>query len=181
MHIHQRLPNVPSDGKDDTHLIDNYMKFAEEGMASLNDIVQSIVQFSSHNDLLVQSTENIRTISSTGVKSYSATKKKAARKYQGDISRVLDLLRAQLIFPNEGSLICGLIKLWSLTKTSPEADSSKKDLVSPVEIVRFKNLFRTSPAGNTYFPALPTGYRHMLINIRLQNGVIAGKSKNLVE
>ena len=179
IHIHQKLPNVSSESKENADVIADYLKFAEEGMNSLNDIVQSIVQFSSQNDLLAHDPENMRTLSSTSVKNYSAIKKKADRKYKGDVSRVLDLLRAQLIFPNEGSLICGLIKLWSLAKNSSEADSSTNEMSSRVEILRFKNLFRTSPAGNTYFPALPTGYRHILINIRLANGVIAGKSRRL--
>ena len=42
------------------------------------------------------------------VKDAASIEKKARRKYQGDLLQVKDVLRAQIVFPTEGSLICGL-------------------------------------------------------------------------
>ena len=115
-------------------------------------------------------------------------KRKALRKYTGDITRVLDFLRARITFPDEGSLVCALYQLVNLAKRDKNAGCTSEEKTgteerteteekneSSVEIVRLKNLFRTSPRGNTCYPALPTGYRHILVNVRLGSGIIAGE------
>jgi hypothetical protein len=170
-YLHQQLPSNASKGKDGSDRISDFHQFAEDSKTMLDDIAKSIVQFSSRNDLFVPEDDEISTTSySLGVKSYSSIKRKAARKYDGDVTRVLDLLRAQIVFPDEGSLICGLVKLWSFTGNS-SAEEVGKD-TPDIEILRLKNLFRTSPAGNAYLSPLPTGYRHILINVRLNTGLV---------
>jgi hypothetical protein len=84
-------------------------------------------------------------------------------------------LRGEITFPDEGSLICGLYSLHSLAEHNGNREKigSAKSVPS-FKIVRLKNLFRTTRAGNEFYHSLPTGYRHILVNLRLNGGLIAG-------
>ena len=44
-----------------------------------------------------------------------------------------------------------------------------------MKIIRFKNLFRVSPMGMVVPSDLPTGYRHILVNLRLDDGMVVGE------
>jgi hypothetical protein len=143
----------------------------------LESIVTTVVDFSTQNNIDRYGFSGSATSSSVDIKSASAIRRKAARKYDGNVARVFDALRAQVVFPDEGSLVCGLWQLWCMHKGQAILSSSP-DQCEGLEIIRVKNLFRTSQVGNACFQELPTGYRHILINIRLQTGIIAGTSKN---
>jgi hypothetical protein len=110
---------------------------------------------------------------SINVKELVAIQTKAARKYGGDILAVKDVLRGQVTFPDEGSLICGLIAIYKLSRGARKHESKE---LPQFKIIRMKNLFRTSTSGRELCESLPTGYRHILLNIRLENGLIAGTS-----
>ena len=77
--------------------------------------------------------------------------------------------RGQVTFPSEASLACGLNFL------QKQCIKTQKG-TQKYEIVRLKNLFRTSGKGLPEISHLPTGYRHMLLSIRIDGGLIAGKS-----
>ena len=80
------------------------------------------------------------------------------------------------MFPDEGSLVCGLYFLQKLTDSNGNSKGIKPSWSKPtLEIVRLKNLFRTTRSGIASYDALSTGYRHILINVKLDGGLIAGK------
>ena len=103
----------------------------------------------------------------TNIKTKEAIIEKARRKYGGDLLQVKDIIRGQLIFPDEASLV-RTIK--HLHKTS----NAQGSIVSTYKLIRLKNLFRMSPFGNTVPTDLPTGYRHVIVNLRMPNGFLAG-------
>eukprot|EP00980_Cylindrotheca_fusiformis_P023435 scaffold10476_cov142-Cylindrotheca_fusiformis.AAC.10 len=158
---HICMPKVPTEKEaplDATSLL----KLAESHLDEFTVLVKSIATFSSQND----PTSEIKL--SVGMKNYSSTRKKAARKYGGDVLQVKDIVRGQITFPDEHSLVCGL---YYLHKQCDE--DSRKDPKSPqFAIVRLKNLFGVS---STSFGTLPTGYKHVLVNVRIRGGIIAGK------
>lgn len=82
-----------------------------------------------------------------------------------------------MIFPDEGSLVCGLMRLISLCDDSEvKVDQNVEDTKIDFEIVRIKNLMSSKSAfGCLSQSPLPTGYRHILVNICLRNGLLAGK------
>jgi hypothetical protein len=134
------------------------------------------VEFSSQNNSTTTS-GTTGTSYTVGIKKYTSIRRKAARKYNDDILQVKDVLRGQITFPDEATLVCGLYSLNDLCaqpQPSGPKEAYRRDWPK-IEIVRLKNLFRVSPLGN-YFPSsLPTGYRHILVNIRLGDTIIAGK------
>ena len=73
------------------------------------------------------------------------------------------MVRAQVVLPDEGSIVCALLAL-----------KKEKD----VKIVRIKNLFYcVDVTSNRYVESnLPSGYRHVLVNMRFSDGFICGKS-----
>lgn len=97
------------------------------------------------------------------VKSRERVVSKAILKYKGDVTEVKDILRGSVFAPNDSSLVCALL---SLSKASRD--------MSLITIVRLKNLFRVANLGTLVPTNLPTGYRHVLVNIRLSNGLLAG-------
>lgn len=173
-YLQHKVPAEPNKESGESDDISCLIQFAERDKATLAKIVDILVQSSAQNEPVVPEADKESATSAVGIKAFSSIKAKAARKYDGDTSRVLDILRASIVFPDEGSLICGLAKLWNIAKKGMPGTSSDEN-EHGIEILRLKNLFRTSPAGNAYFPALYTGYRHILINIRLESGLIAGK------
>ena len=168
---------TPKNGTEKADETTSLMKLAEDSKSTLARIVDSIVKFSGQNAPLNPEIEQDPVFSTVSVKSSSSAKAKASRKYDDDVTRVLDFLRASIVFPDEGSLVCGLVRLWCLAKETTDNSYGRGEKGHPgIEILRLKNHFRTSPAGHAYLPPLPTGYRHILINIRLETGIIAGKS-----
>lgn len=175
--LQHKLSSEVSDQAESLPSITDLLKQAEAHQEPFSNIVHSIVHFSSQNEFLTGYPEKTEVTYSVGVKKYSSVRRKADRKYNGDSLQVKDILRAQITFPDEGSLICGLYHLTNLA--SHRNDTNRRDGANRfprLEIVRLKNLFRTSAVGNTYYEALPTGYRHILVNIRLDDGIIAGKN-----
>ena len=161
--------------QEDTPTITDIQKEAKEQLTNLEIVIDCIVQYSTHNDPQTIDTEGDYISSSAGVKDYSSIRKKATRKYNGDVSQVKDALRGEITFPDEGSLICGLYSLHNLA----EHNGNRKKIgstksVPSFKIVRLKNLFRTTKAGSEFYHSLPTGYRHILVNLRLNGGLIAG-------
>jgi hypothetical protein len=161
--------------QEDTPTITDIQKEAKQQLTNLEIVIDCIVQYSTHNDPQSTDTEGDCISSSVGVKDYSSIRKKATRKYNGDVSQVKDALRGEITFPDEGSLICGLYSLHNLA----EHNGNRKKIgstksVPSFKIVRLKNLFRTTRAGSEFYHSLPTGYRHILVNLRLNGGLIAG-------
>lgn len=115
---------------------------------------------------------------SVDIKDAIAIHHKAATKYAGNLLEVKDVLRAQVVFPTEGSLVCAFTFLNQYCTLSTSHESSSK-IVEQIgvksEIVRIKNLFAVTTNGEPCCVNLPTGYRHLLLNIRLDNSVLAGK------
>lgn len=99
------------------------------------------------------------------IKSGESLKAKADLKYGGDYKQVKDILRASLVVQDENSM---MIAISRIQRCCDESNGI-------IEIVRFKNLFRTDYFGTLIPSNLPTGYRHILFNIRFnKSGLIAG-------
>lgn len=143
------------------------LKHAESYLDSFSHLVKRIVEFSSQDDSIKDITFAV------GLKNYSSIKQKATRKYGNDIMQVKDVLRGQITFPNEASLVCGLYFLHNACNTKKMNVNESKGHPE-FEIIRLKNLFRTSRGLNPCHPPTPTGYRHILINIRIGKTIIAG-------
>jgi hypothetical protein len=144
--------------------VTNLLQHAESHLDDFFSLVRGIVEFSSQNDPISEIKHEV------GMKNYSSTRRKGARKYGGDILQVKDVIRGQITFPDENSLICGLYHLHERCQEDSERDTKSPQFA----IVRLKNLFRTSNGFDTCLPPLPTGYKHVLINIRIRGSIIAG-------
>lgn len=155
------LPNQP--------ILEDIVRSAEANVPTLSLLIQEIVTFSSSN-----STELGSARSSIGVKKAEDIERKANYKYGGNIMLVKDVLRAQITFMEEGGLVCGLICLLRMTRL---LETARDDTChGPIELVRVKNLFFNKfQIGAVSASSLPTGYRHMLLNVRMIDGLIAGK------
>ena len=104
---------------------------------------------------------------SVDIKTADAITEKAKRKYSGDILQVKDVLRGQITFPNESSLVCAITSLIGLCGREE----------APFKVVRVKNLFLSRPTHNALHDHLPTGYRHILVTLQFSDGFLAGKLK----
>ncbi|KAG7374342.1 hypothetical protein IV203_013437 [Nitzschia inconspicua] len=174
--LRHKLPNGEDERKVDDNIDANDLRIAEilrrEAQIlqqKLARIVSYVGHFASQN---CASSANFLDLSwSISVKDRDAIQEKAKRKYDGDILAVKDILRGQITFPDEGTLICGLHALQLISKG--ERKPSLWNDLPKFEIIRMKNLFRASSIGKGYFEALPTGYRHILLNIRFDNGFVA--------
>lgn len=147
--------------------VDVVHELATSAHADFKKTVQDVAIFTANH---FQSTEMTSTKPITNIKSKKAMVLKARRKYGGDILQVKDVLMAQLIFPDEASLVCALIHI---SKTS----NAQGESISAYRLVRLKNLFRMTSFDALVHTNLPTGYRHVLVNLKLPNGLIVGKSK----
>ena len=137
-----------------TDLIKDVVSFAEnEQTRSGSRFKENWHEKSAHHIPYTVSTKDIE-----------AVQRKAMRKYGGDVSQVKDILRGRIIFPDESSLVCGLVRLYQRTGKRDPTEKS-------IAICRIKNLF----APDAYAPVLPTGYRHVLLNILFDDCVVAGK------
>lgn len=149
---------------------DTLVKLAASNLKKFTSIIEDIVNFALHNKLSMSSHDKDHDVSySVGIKSLESIEKKALRKYAGDVLQVKDALRGQITFPDEGSLVCGLLRLVKRCKAAKD----KCDLI--VEVVRVKNIFQRSPSGSICVSPLPTGYRHILVTLRLNGLLLAGK------
>ena len=150
---------------------------AKKLLPTFEVLIDHIAKFSAQNSSPHFDLENENITFSCGVKDYASIRNKAKRKYKGDVSLVKDVLRGQITFPDEGALICGLCHLYSMAKNGYSGRGIEKSQPSvPFQIIRLKNLFRTSGVNDEVSHALPTGYRHVLINIKFDCGIIAGKN-----
>eukprot|EP00536_Pseudo-nitzschia_multiseries_P000691 jgi/Psemu1/233922/estExt_Genewise1.C_80180 len=147
---------------------------AKSHLPSLEKIINCIVNYSTQNEPSSNDLECNELTSTSGVKDYKSIRSKAIRKYNGDALQVKDALRGEITFPDEASLICGLYSLHNLAGGKfQQKENGRTDLIPSFQIVRLKNLFRTTCVGNEIYNALPTGYRHILINLKLECGLIA--------
>ncbi len=142
---------------------------AESKLPAFVRLLGSIVRFASLNDSFLTY--------SVDIKCPLQMQRKSQHKYDGDLARVKDALRAEITCPNEGSLVCALICLDRICR-QPKNDAPEDDF-HDIKIVRIKNLFRTDVTGRLCPSPLPTGYRHVLVNIRLNDGMLAGKLRGL--
>ena len=150
---------------------------AKTWLKSLERVIDQVVKFSNQNSSSYTDFERNDINSSCGVKDYTSIRNKAERKYDGDISQVKDVLRGQITFPDEGLLICGLCSLHSIAERGGNnGQIGQNEPTFSFQIVRLKNLFRATSVCDKVCHALPTGYRHILINIKFDSGLIAGKS-----
>jgi hypothetical protein len=158
-------------------VIDDLLDTAQSSLPELSLFVKDVIAFSSIVNSCKQDAEVVRF--SVGIKDTESIIRKAKRKYQGDVLQVKDILRAQILFPTEGGLVCGLIRLIEATKSSNLDNVSSFNGLS---LVRVKNLFAAGSFLGTLRPSpLPTGYRHVLLNFRLKCGLLVGRSSALNE
>jgi hypothetical protein len=147
------------------------------GMFSL--LMEKVAKFATDNYHPAQSLfpNEFHVSFSVDIKEPGAIQKKADRKYGGDVAQVKDVLRSQLLFPDEGSLICAVIFLNGLANTATQENTQVTASTDVAfDMVRVKNLFAVQPNGGKIAPSpLPTGYRHVLVNIRTVDGFLIGK------
>ena len=158
------------------------IKAAESNLKNFEKHVERIVTFASRQSEPLPASLNSPSICSSplsplnasrvsysvGVKSEGSVIDKAGRKYEGDIFRVKDCLRAQVVLPNESTLVCAMLSLQYICSDKARISTGKR-----MKIIRIKNLFRLSPLGVIVPTDLPTGYRHILVNVRLSDGLVA--------
>ena len=150
--------------------IEDLVCAAESAKAAFTVLIEGIAAFASRN---CRTSNAIRF--SVDVKDQQVAEQKASRKYSGDHLRVKDILRAQLCFPEEGALVCGLCYLLESGKLPTESGDSESD--EKFELSRIKNLFgKEFPLENWAPSPLPTGYRHIIVNVRFSSGLLAGMS-----
>jgi len=94
------------------------------------------------------------------VKPVSSIAAKAKRKYDGNVLRVKDLVRSYIVCERASILLSVLSRLSSIC-TRGQAGMQ--------EVCRVKNLFCDECADR-----LSTGYRHVLVTIRLADGLLGG-------
>lgn len=155
--------------------VQDLLSAADSNATLLTSLIKDIVAFASMNSPGIDESVADTTRFSVGVKDHQAIENKAKLKYNGNIQHVKDVLRAQITFADEGTLICGLLRLFRITGLlSIDEDS---DSGADVKLVRMKNLLCSdSLLGNLSTSPLPTGYRHLLLNLRLKDGLLAGMS-----
>lgn len=112
---------------------------AESNTSFLTSLVEDIVTFAS-----MKSTGGVYLGDDcasflVGVKDHHAIERKAGRKYGGNILLVKDILRAQITFAEEGTLVCGLLRLF-LIAGHLEGDGGS-DSRADVKLVRTKFIF----------------------------------------
>ena len=152
---------------------------ARANLKGFEKVIDRIVTFARRSEGLARkasSTLSTQSASSQitysiGIKAEASIVDKSARKYGGDVARVKDVLRSQIVLPDEASIVSTLLCLQHIC--SPQTEKSK------MKIIRIKNLFRLSPLGTIVPTDLPSGYRHVLINVRMEDGLVAEIQLNL--
>ena len=147
--------------------IHDLLRFGSELEATLVALMEHLASFAVETDFGYLPC-------AVSLKDSSAALSKATSKYNGDYSRVLDLLRGRIIFPDEGSLVCALVKLFQLDGSFMFYLNQQEKKVK-LRVVRIKNLFLASEKRK-----LPTGYRHILLNILLDDRFVVEIQCNLL-
>ena len=144
-------------------MIVDLINAARTSYAMFGALIKSTAQYVLKNyiDIDVESSYSV------DIKSAESIKRKADFKYGGEMLRVKDILRGFLILPDEDSLLNSII---CIKQNCAESNGE-------MEIVRFKNLFKMNVHGALVPTDLPTGYRHIICNIRMKSGIVAGKSR----
>lgn len=140
--------------------VKDLISIAEKSLPLFRSILQSICSSFNSDSTTVQNPPLFYPTWTASVKSRERILQKAITRYHGDVTQVKDILRGYVIAPNDCSLVCALMALLRLEKSCP--------------IIRIKNLFRVTNLGALVPTNLPTGYRHILVSIRLENGLLAG-------
>ena len=158
---------VKQDGGDSVDKSSYLMEKAQQLEPDLIYLLEHMVEYASVEQSRDQ---KMKPFFSTHIKSKESILKKAKAKYDGNILQVLDILRGQIVFPDEGSLICGLIKLKELCEEPQKWGGSEK--AKSIKVVRMKNLFARDVSGKLCKSELPTGYRHVLLTISFDDSLM---------
>jgi hypothetical protein len=158
--------------------------------ASVNELIQAASCFRSSLSELIGSLASFAVETDFGylpftlsIKDAVALKSKASSKYRGDLGQVKDVLRGRIIFPDEGSLVCALVKLQQMSGSALSCVSGDEDKHIDMRVIRLKNTFATTELVQTRTKGglgLPTGYRHILVNVLLDGKFIAEIQFNLL-
>ncbi|CAB9499461.1 expressed unknown protein [Seminavis robusta] len=159
-HIWQRKPGAAVTAQSLRHI-------ARMNLKMFSGLVADTAKFAAKNQTLDDEDLEPEPSYSVGIKELDAIEKKAKRKYGGDMLQVKDILRAQITFEEEGSLVASLLHLFAACKHDRDSSSPSFD------IVRVKNLFNTNASGELFPSNLPTGYRHILVNVRVDGQFLA--------
>jgi hypothetical protein len=143
---------------------------AQKNVTLLTSIIRDVTAFASVN--FSNQKERASIEFSVDVKDKAAIDRKAKSKYGGDIFQVKDILRSKITFRNEGELVCGLVRL--LRKRDDGSITGTVD-GEKFSLTRIKNLLSSDSFSKIPLSPLPTGYRHILLNFRLPDGLIFGK------
>eukprot|EP00977_Amphora_coffeiformis_P020329 scaffold8126_cov170-Amphora_coffeaeformis.AAC.3 len=155
-----------------TELIETGSKYEE----TLNALIEHVSSFAVETDFGYLPF-------TVSLKDPEAAEWKAKSKYSGDQRQVKDYLRGRIIFPDEGSLVCAIVKLFQLGDNFSFTSKKGEQEQVKLGIVRMKNLFKTKSSGNpdkTTDYQMPTGYRHILLNVVFNDEFIAEIQCNLL-
>ena len=163
------------DLKSGADVVDQLLQSAESLMKHFSLIVEDTTAFAAQSVRRANDGCTMLTWHMVGIKERKSIIQKAERKYGGDVKQVKDILRGQIVFADEGAMICGLSRL---SKTSEQSDIEFQGTeVSCFSICRIKNLFaRERLFGPLVRSTLPTAYRHILVTLRFHSGLLAGES-----
>jgi hypothetical protein len=107
-HAHQTVLRHTLPFRKDTAL-EVLLQSANTKLALYSGVIKGIATFATIN--LDPTNPKTAVHHSVDVKAAAAIAQKADRKYEGDILQVKDILRGQIILPDEGSLVCALSSL----------------------------------------------------------------------
>jgi hypothetical protein len=161
--------------------VEKLLHMAGEKHGQFSRLIDRLVVFASqdYNPSQMEDYDDAKNVAfSVDIKDARAIQQKADNKYAGELLEVKDVLRAQVVFPTEGSLVCAfafLNQYCFLSSTQSSGSKIVHEIGLKSEIVRIKNLFAVTPTGQPCQVDLPTGYRHLLLTVRLDNGMLAGK------
>jgi hypothetical protein len=150
-------------------IVQSLLSLARADMGYFSNLIRNIVEFSSQENLPKFGADQ-EVVSSVNIKNEVDILAKARCKYGNDCSRVKDVLRGYIIFLDEKALCRALLYLHKYSQSNGDFC-----------IVRLKNLFRTLFDGSLVPSNLFTGYRHILVNVRLKSGLITGMSFILIK
>jgi hypothetical protein len=158
--------------------LEDLLQSANTKLALYSGLIKGIATFATIN--LDPANPKTAVHHSVDVKAAAAIAQKADWKYEGDILQVKDILRGQIILPDEGSLVCALASLNAMCAGEDPSigEKDRNECTPEIKIVRVKNLFQFRPAKTPLSDNLPTGYRHVLITIRFSDGFLAGKLRH---
>ena len=147
---------------DQKTLLSNLLSVAQSDLNCFTNLIEDMVTFAIESSTVLNTREATEFF--VNIKIQESIVTKASRKYQGDVLRVKDVLRASIIFLDETALFRCLLYLHQYSQSHEN-----------FSIVRVKNLFWSLLAGSLVPTDLATGYRHVLVNVRLKSGLITGE------